>query len=468
MRIKGFGAVKNLGRVYFAQSISFCLTIIMTLYTPKFLGVTQFSYWQLFLLYTSYVGLIQFGLNDGIYLRYGGKILTQENKSILSGQFLVLVSFLITTFLSIAILFFIFSDNQTLKYLCLLVCTYGIFSNINGYLVYLLQSTNRIKLYARVVIIDKLFLIVAILFIGFSQCKDYKLVAIIYILGVIIADFIMITQSDKSVTSQFKINNSVYIEILENIRAGFPLMLSGIASSLIVGICRYIISDYYPIETFGMVSLSFTLTVFVLGFISQVGMVVYPLLKNKNINFHRMFYYRIDFLIIRIIPYSFIILPVITLVITSYLPKYIGTIPYLSAIFPLCLFETQNSILLNTYMKVLRKERKLLFINVISFVVSLCSCLIAVYVFDSVIMALICVTAIIILKSELMRKYISMDLGNDNSFNINIVLTILYYILIILRIPILINLSILIAINSIFILKYRKKFFEAIVLFINR
>ena len=39
---------------------------------PKALGAEAFSYWQLFLFHASYLPCLALGLNDGVYLRYGG------------------------------------------------------------------------------------------------------------------------------------------------------------------------------------------------------------------------------------------------------------------------------------------------------------------------------------------------------------------------------------------------------------
>lgn len=44
----------------------------MSLLVPKALGVEDYAYWQLFILYSSYVGLALFGIHDGIFLRIGG------------------------------------------------------------------------------------------------------------------------------------------------------------------------------------------------------------------------------------------------------------------------------------------------------------------------------------------------------------------------------------------------------------
>lgn len=468
MSIKGIGAFKNLGRVYLAQAVSFGLTCIMTLYTPKFLGITQFSYWQLFLLYTSYTGLVQLGLNDGVYLRYGGKHLTIQDKQILSGQFFILSAVVFIIFLTICSIFLIKSHNPVYQWLCLFICIYGFVYNVNGYLVYLLQSTNMIKLYARSLIVDKVFLIIAIIALGIVHCKDYRIVAIVYTAGTVLADIIMISRSNRAVLTPFNINRSIFIEISENIRAGFPLMLSGIASSLIIGVCRFMISGHYPINTFGIVSLAFTLTVFVLGFISQVGMVIYPLLKNKDSQFHRDFFPKVDCLIDLIIPFTFVLLPIISIIITHYLPKYTDSIPYFFIVFPLCMFETKNSALLNTYMKVFRKERTLLMVNFISFIFSLTFCSIAIYLLDSIPIALISVTCSILLKSQIMRNIIAKDLEIKTKFSTNIFIIVCYYFLYFIDINLYAIVGIMILISIIILSRKRKDALDAITIFVNR
>ncbi len=52
--------------------ISLAVSTLVVLIVPKFIGVTEYGYWQLYIFYTNYVGVLHFGWLDGIYLRYGG------------------------------------------------------------------------------------------------------------------------------------------------------------------------------------------------------------------------------------------------------------------------------------------------------------------------------------------------------------------------------------------------------------
>ena len=65
--------IKNFIYAFGAQLVSLTASLILTFIAPALLGVEQFAYWQLFLTYVTYVNISRLGLNDGLYLRLGGK-----------------------------------------------------------------------------------------------------------------------------------------------------------------------------------------------------------------------------------------------------------------------------------------------------------------------------------------------------------------------------------------------------------
>ena len=56
-----------------ANLVTIMVSLIVTLILPKFISVEQYGYWQVYLFYTTYIGIFHLGITDGIYLRYGGK-----------------------------------------------------------------------------------------------------------------------------------------------------------------------------------------------------------------------------------------------------------------------------------------------------------------------------------------------------------------------------------------------------------
>ena len=72
---------------FFAQGVSMLLSAMTSILVPKIMGVESFGYWQLFMFYTSYVGLFHLGINDGVYLEQGGVLRHRINKKVISSEF---------------------------------------------------------------------------------------------------------------------------------------------------------------------------------------------------------------------------------------------------------------------------------------------------------------------------------------------------------------------------------------------
>ena len=80
MGINAKKLIFNMRSAVFAQALAFSVSAVMSLLVPKMLGVEEYAYWQLFLLYGAYVPLFHLGLNDGVYLINGGKTFTEMNR----------------------------------------------------------------------------------------------------------------------------------------------------------------------------------------------------------------------------------------------------------------------------------------------------------------------------------------------------------------------------------------------------
>ena len=85
--------IKNMSIAFIAQGVSLAMGVLQSLLVPKLLGITQYGYWQLFIFYTSYVGFFHLGLNDGVYLIFGGKSRKEIDKRLISSQFIVAIVF---------------------------------------------------------------------------------------------------------------------------------------------------------------------------------------------------------------------------------------------------------------------------------------------------------------------------------------------------------------------------------------
>ena len=85
--------IKNLSYSVVANGTNTLVSLILVLFVPKILGVKEYSYWQLYLFYASYVGFFHFGWADGVYLKFGGKKYEELDKGYFHSQFWLLTIF---------------------------------------------------------------------------------------------------------------------------------------------------------------------------------------------------------------------------------------------------------------------------------------------------------------------------------------------------------------------------------------
>lgn len=77
--------------VLLAQLVSIIVSFILGLVVPKYIDEYQYAYWQTFVLYFGYIGVVAFGLLDGIVLRYSQYDYEELDKHKIAAEFRVLM-----------------------------------------------------------------------------------------------------------------------------------------------------------------------------------------------------------------------------------------------------------------------------------------------------------------------------------------------------------------------------------------
>ncbi|WP_418263906.1 oligosaccharide flippase family protein [Flavobacterium faecale] len=407
--------------LFLSQSISLVINILMSIVIPKLLNVETFGYWQLFLFYTSFVGFFHFGLNDGIYLRYGGKNLEHLNGGLLKAQFL----FLFFLQIILAISFFIyqyFYGREDLNQIIVFVVIFMIISNLTSFMTSVFQAVNKLNFFSILTIITSstflLFIGLLFLFNKFNLLYITLSYTISYFLGLIYVLYksknILLSKIDwsyrKTFLSECKLNTVV----------GFFLMISTISSILILGVGRFAIEKKWGVVTFGVISLCFTITTLLLFFIRQIGLVIFPLLKKVNIELQKK-YFSLSINILNIILLGcLLLLPLINFIILGWLPKYSDSLNYFIFILPLVIYEGKTQIILVTYMKVQRKEKELMYINVVSMLFSFLLCGVG-YYFSSIVFIIIAMTFSSIVRGSILEYFLNLKMGAPNTESLIVV-----------------------------------------------
>lgn len=389
MNTKLRNILENITYTFTANILTMLISIIMTLILPKFLGVTDYSYYQLYIFFISYVGFFHFGWIDGIYLKIGGMEYNDLEKSNYVTQFWMLnvLEIIIAAIISIFALFTIKNIDKSFVLISTSVC--GVITILRTYLLFILQSTNRIKEYAKYTRVDRFIyfaLVIVFLFLGF---KNYKIILYIDVFSKLVALVLCANKMKDIVFGKLNISKNTLLEIFENISIGIKLMLANIASTLIIGVVRFGIQKNWDIETFGKISLTLNISNLLMTFINAVAVIMFPLLRREEeSNLPKIYVILRNTLMIFLYMMLIFYYP-LKLILSTWLPQYADSLRYMALLFPICIYESKMSMLINTYLKSFRKEKSMLIINTISLILSLILTISSVFILNNLTLAIL-------------------------------------------------------------------------------
>lgn len=370
MKSKAVNFIKNFSYTLISNLISLFVSTLMILIVPKLIGVEEYGYWQLYLFYSVYVGFLHFGWDDGIYLRSGGKEYKELDKGLFFSQFymLVILQLILAVIMFGSSTIFIFDTNRIFIFRMTSICMAIV--NVRYMLVYILQGTNRIKEYAKITMMDRMlycFLIIILLIVG---VRKYKLMIVADLIGKFISLLYATYCCRDIVYRRISTFYFSFKETIENINVGMKLMFSGIASMLIIGVVRFGIERSWDVKTFGKVSLTLSISNLMMLLINAVGIIMFPILRRTDEkNLPNIYITMRDFLMVIMLGVLIVYYP-IKVVLSIWLPKYSDSLMYMALVFPICVFEGKMALLINTYLKTLRKEKLMLKINLITLAIS--------------------------------------------------------------------------------------------------
>lgn len=400
----------NLFYAMSAQTLALILNIIMTLLVSKFISIEQFSYWQLFLFYSSYVGFFHLGLSDGLYLRLGGKKYEELDYELIGSE--IKLSIIIESVLSIIIIVFssLFISDSSKEYVFLCTGVYLVVANAFWIIGYVFQAVNQTKIYSIATIIDKILFISSIFVLLILRIDSFIPYVLIFLATRCIALIYAILHGKKLIFSKITISLRVWCDILTNIKVGINLMLANIASSLIIGIGRQITEIAWGITAFGKFSFAVSLTNFFLQFISQISMVLFPALRQTSKEQLTIVYSKTREGLGFLLPLVFIAYIPIKALLSIWLPQYQESLRYLELLLPICTYDGKMQMVSNTYLKVLREEKMLLRINIITMIISTFLCTVSAFMIDNVYFVIISMVAAIVIRSIIAELYVASKL----------------------------------------------------------
>jgi len=189
---------------------------------------------------------------------------------------------------------------------------------------------------------------------------------------------------------------------------------------LIIGIIRFSIENQWDISTFGKVSLSLSISNMLMIFVNAVALVMFPMLRRDSEEKYGRIYNVINGLLeVGVFGFMIIYYPVISL-LSIWLPQYAESLAYLAVLFPMCVFEGKNALLLATFMKTLRKEKNMLIINICTLLFSIVSTYITVYVLKDLNYVVVSIVFLVAFRAIAFELFLSRYLEIQAVKNISI------------------------------------------------
>lgn len=399
MNKKAWDFIKNVIYAVSANVSRILTTLILTLVLPRLMTVEDYSYWQLYCFYGVYLAYSSLGWCEGTYLKYAGKTSDELDGQKMSAQFWLLCIYEI---LFCVLFFLVFYPKMggNLKGIALtLALGYTWMQILRFQLQTILQATNQISAYARVYSGERILNFLFVIGCMAAGCRNFWMVAGAELLSNLCMTVYAFFLCRKVIWHKPQALPAAFRESKELIAIGCKLSLAGLASQLVIGVVRFGIEQKWGTIVFGKISLSFSMANMMITCISAVSIVLFPVLRKYDVRKLENIYAPVrTILTVPLFGMLLVYLPV-RFFLERWIPHYMDSLKYLAILFPLCVYETRNTVLVWTYLKTIRREQDIMKANLVTVVFSVIMTVLSVFVMGSLDWAVVSIIVLYAMKS---------------------------------------------------------------------
>lgn len=356
---------RNISSVLIAQVIVLLSSVVKSLVVPKNLGVEDYGYWQIYVLYSGFVGVFALGYSDGVYLRFGGRDYFELPFKRLRASSRIYACLLAA--ISVAICVASIALEEGLRSAALFFVGVDVaFVCFSGYLLYVLQITDRFKEYSLLVVSDKVamaVIIIVMVALGVTDPRQYMY-------------WDCATKALACLLVVWRCREIVFgsaAGIIEGARyyvglckSGLSLLLANFAGMFVVSAGRIVVELFGNISEYANYSLGITVTNLVLALVNAVGLAIYPSLKRLPAGSLPSFFKRVDIAVGVVSALALVCYTPGSLFVAAVFPQYEGMLEYLPFLFVAVVSEVRMQLLCNTFFKATGLARLLLVVNLAS------------------------------------------------------------------------------------------------------
>lgn len=265
---------KDLFRVFNSNFINILVGIVNGFLVPAFLSLDHYAMLKTFALYISYVGILHFGIVDGLFIKYGGKDLNKVDIGKLKGErkFLLIFQSIITL---VPLAFGILLEDIILIAFSLSIIP----MNIQALYRYLYQAVGEFGIYSKILLVTPNVLLILNIFIIFVLKIDHYLP---FVIANIISYLTIFVILESQFYKKYKGIKAVidYKEIGGLFKVGIFIMIGNLSANLFFNADRWFVKFSLPSSDFAYYSFAISMVLLITNLMNSVTMTLYPYLAQ--------------------------------------------------------------------------------------------------------------------------------------------------------------------------------------------
>ena len=357
----GYTKVRAFGKDVLVYSAGNGLLIIFgaiqTLIIPKFLSVEQYGYWQLFILYGLYFGILQLGFNDGILVRWAGKDLSQIGNEIGAAmKFLVLEQLAVIIPLGLVVYFLL---QPSLRWIALMLFIYAFIMNLACFFMFTTQAIRQFKFLTAFDVVRGLIFLALVVLIFVSGHHEYQYIVVawlaayaLYICAFAFRYRLYLWGKDSSTSFLTSFGK-------KNINVGIFVLLGNFVFVICSTLDRLLVSSFFTIDQFAVYAFAMSVVNIAFVLINAVSYVIFPHLSAAPDQWNRA-YHLGKWVLIQCWAAFLVAYFPLAMLIEFYLPQYTGSLPIIKILLGTVGFSSLILILHVTYYRLYQKQRQYL------------------------------------------------------------------------------------------------------------
>ena len=338
----------------FGQALLLIFGLVQSLIIPKYLSTADYGYWQLFLLCTTYVGILHFGFLDGILVRWAGKEFDEIAQEIPTAfRFLLLEQFLVVGVLALVLI----TIDLPFRTIGLAVLANAMIVNVLTFFIITAQAVKRFKLVTAINISRGVLFLLLILTLFTSGMFGYGYLYIATIVTGFTLLILFAMYLRDSLFSQVTPRKSLRTYGKENISIGLFVLLGNFMAVLLTTVDRLTVGSLFSITQFAQYTFAMSMCAIIITFIQAISQVFFPYLSGSSCELRTRAYRMFRPAITIFWAGMLIIYFPFTAWVEFYLPHYTASLPLMAILLCMIGFSSQIQILHVNFFKAYRKQR---------------------------------------------------------------------------------------------------------------